>query len=206
MDIAEEFSKAPNLRIIRNKFRDWCQSERWEEPFEIEESGSKIRVSKLGNLTQRGKGSTIASMTTGEARSAQPETNLRKKLKTKSKQLEATNLPSILALKLPIFHANEYTISQALFGDEQMHIDINSGRIVNVTRQDNGALLHRGQADRTAISGILCVSDFAAWELDKINLEYWQHPWAHHPYDGRLLNTTRYVPDFETHQMVKHIV
>lgn len=202
LDFEGDFVRSPSLKRITNEFQAWLNREVNSCNFEIEEAGVTISVMELCDALDDFVGPTI-SIVTGMDKSGllAPETDIRKKLKRKSKQLSKTPYPCLLALKLSLFHRDQMSLNQALFGSERLHICNETMAVIGKSREDNGCFLHRGKPDMTRISGLLSFSNAEPAQLGEMTVEFWQHPWAAYSYDAEELLCDRWLPNSETSKL-----
>ena len=195
-----EFERSPRTSRVKRGFRHWMSNP--SDQFECNEAGMNITVTRFAETSEGYSGPNIGMIIGLEPGGAvHPEQQIRRKLRNKSRQLSAVDIPAVLAIKLPVWSADPYTISQALFGDERVHFSLDSDEVTGTSRADNEALIHRGVPDRTTISGMLCCSKAEPWCVSEASASYWQHPWAVRSFGGDTLNVTRWLPNRSTLEM-----
>ncbi|WP_201356395.1 hypothetical protein [Amphritea japonica] len=132
------------------------------------------------NEESRGTGDRLIGMNMPEVRPLDTGRQIKKAIKTKGNKYGELSKPLIIAIGVDSKHVDKLTAISALFGDETITIDRNSGDVVGRGRKPNGAWLSFGGPQYTRVSGAWLFKGNSPWCIAKLKQGLFMNPWANY--------------------------
>jgi hypothetical protein len=161
----------------------------WEDE---SRSGWVVTVTPIPKSEPR-PGDRIVALMGGDAAFIDDRTPIRKALDKKAHRY-GTELdrPLVVALAIDRPFADRTDVADALFGDEVVHVAIDSDDF-EVARRPNGLWLGPAGPRGKRLSAVLIGSDVTPWSIPRIPLHLWEHPEADRPISCNLQYIDRYA-------------
>jgi hypothetical protein len=107
--------------------------------------------------------------------------------------------PYVIAVCAPHFADND-DIMEALFGQTQYTYQVPEDPSIEppppqFSRARDGAWIDAGGPRYTRSSAVLLATHFSAWNVPRVGLRLYLHPWAQRPYQGALTRLTQFALD-----------
>lgn len=197
------FTSSPKTARVAHEVCGWLGRSARSARLRIEEAGGLIEV-EMGPARRRDAVAIIGIVLPHDGSGfSQAAQDIKRKLKKKSAQLSASDMPAIVVAKMNSLLYDDFDIKTALFGSERFTFRVDTGEVVKVDRADDAILLHRGRPQHTSLSGLVSFRGAEIWATGEPEITYWQNPWARLPFNGSGLGIERWIADHDAGELRK---
>lgn len=209
----------PSGRQIRGKVEAWLRNLNYQEVYKEYEAKGDAATMKYENpgsdwtLIVKAWPTSESGFRVGSVGLAESNTvyqTIRKTINRKGPHYGTLDKPYVIALNLgPIKFANDYDVYTALFGFEQIHLQLmEDGTIRNegTTRSgEDGALFDRNAPKNKRISALLVVQNLRPDTVRRSQTKLFHNPWAKFPYDSILTRLSQMVVNGDEYKEVEGV-
>lgn len=159
-------------------------------------NGAEVKIKISPKPKGRGGSSENIGIVSYGVRSIQTTTMINKAIKKKARHYNKPDLPFVIAINIKERIFDERMAASALFGNETITVNVDTGEDSIGRDTSTAALLDpKGRAKNTRVSGVLILHNLNPWNIINRIPQLWHTPWAKRPFPPELWQLPQLIPN-----------